>query len=90
MRRVTHWQEKHVLSLMVLTVPCFCHLLYSELGAGNVMQGVLPVIFITNNYSLMEAIKSTESVAERRLTQTGRLKKGASSLVLLKALKDGQ
>lgn len=62
MRRVTRWQEKHVLSLMVLTVPRFHRLLYSELGAGNVTQAVLPVIFITN-YSLMEAIESTESVA---------------------------
>lgn len=78
-----------MLSLMVLTVPCFRHLLYSELGAGNVTQGVLPVIFITSSYSLMEAIESTESVAEKRLTQTGRLKKEASSLVLLKAPKDG-
>ena len=95
----------------------FLSSLYSELTTGNVTKGILPVVCVTDNYSLVDAIKSTKSVTEKRLRleisgikeliQTKRIqhvlwsatkeqladcltKKGASSLLLLKALKDGK
>jgi len=95
----------------------FLSSLYSELTTGMVKQRTLPVMCVTDNFSLVDAIKSTKSVTEKRLRleisgikeliQNKRIqrilwsttkdqladcltKKGASSLVLLKALKNGQ
>ena len=45
----------------------FLSSLYSELTTGNVTKGILPVICVTDNYSLVDAIKSTKSVTEKRL-----------------------
>ena len=41
--------------------------LYSELTTGNVTTGILPVKCVTDNYSLVDAIKSTKSMTEKRL-----------------------
>lgn len=95
----------------------FLSSLYSELSTGTIKQHTLPVMCVTDNYSLIEAIKSTKSVTEKRLRleisgikeliQNKKIekilwsatkeqladcltKKGASALILLKALKDGQ
>ena len=40
----------------------FLSSLYSELTTGNLTQGILPVICVTGNYSLVNDIKSTKSV----------------------------
>ena len=45
----------------------FLSSLYSELTTGKVTQGILPVICVTDNYSLVDAIKSTKSVTEKQL-----------------------
>ena len=45
----------------------FLSSLYSELTTGKVTQDILPLICVTDNYSLVDAIKSTKSVTEKRL-----------------------
>ncbi|KAG7515810.1 hypothetical protein JOB18_016373 [Solea senegalensis] len=45
----------------------FLSSLYSELTTGKVSQDILPAICVTDNYSLVDAIKSTKSVTEKQL-----------------------
>jgi len=94
----------------------FLTTLYSELITGRVNPNKLPLICVTDNHSLFDALKSTKQVTEKRLRlemssikellQTKNIKevcwsdaksqladcltkKGASPLVLLKALDEG-
>lgn len=94
----------------------FLATLFSELTSGNAEQNAPPLICVTDNHSLFDALKSTKQVTEKRLRleissikeliQTKKIrkvlwsdtktqladcltKKGASALVLLKALSEG-
>lgn len=94
----------------------FLATLFSELTTGNAELNAPPLICVTDNHSLFDALKSTKQVSEKRLRleissikeliQSKRIKrvlwsdtktqladcltkKGASALVLLKALSEG-
>ena len=95
----------------------FLATLFSELTTGSAALNVLPVVCVTDNHSLFDALKSTKQVTEKRLrleissikelinnkvikevrwsdtkSQLADCltKKGASALMLLKALSEGQ
>lgn len=53
--------------------------LYAAHTTGNVRQHVLAILCVTNNPSLSDAIKSTESVAEKRLRLEIRIKHQGTS-----------
>ena len=94
----------------------FLATLYSELTKGDCTCNSLPIVCVTDNHSLLDAVKSTKSVTEKRLrleissvkelVHSGTIKqimwsatkqqladcltkKGASALVLLRALSQG-
>lgn len=94
----------------------FLAMLYSELTTGKADLNSLPLICVTDNHSLFDAVKSTKQVTEKRLRleissikellQANKIKevcwseaksqladcltkKGASPIVLLKALDEG-
>lgn len=94
----------------------FLAMLYSELTTGKADLNALPLICVTDNHSLFDALKSTKQVTEKRLRleisgvkeliHANKIKevrwskaksqladcltkKGASSLMLLKALYEG-
>lgn len=45
----------------------FLATLFSELTTGETKRHILPVVCVTDNYSLVDALKSTKSVTEKRL-----------------------
>lgn len=93
----------------------FLATMYSEITTGDCTSNNLPIVCVTDNHSLLDAVKSTKSVTEKRLRleissikeliHSGTIqqimwsatkeqlapltKKGASALVLLRALSEG-
>lgn len=45
----------------------FLTTLHSELTGGNTKATTIPIVCLTDNHSLYEAVKSTKSVADKRL-----------------------
>lgn len=45
----------------------FLAALYSELTTGDGTHSILPIVCVTDNHSLLDAVKSTKSVTQKRL-----------------------
>ncbi|KAL5011741.1 hypothetical protein ScPMuIL_010292 [Solemya velum] len=66
-QRVLSWNHETLALADAIDTGLFLTTLHSELTGGNTKATTIPIVCLTDNHSLYEAVKSTKSVADKRL-----------------------